>query len=169
MSKPVKRMLTDYLKGRFGETRSVCVVDLTGLNVVSTEKLRSALCEKGARLEVVKNRLARQAFSDTVLAPLGEVLRGPCALVTAEDSIIDASKSLVAFAKEFGHLKLKEAMLDGDPDLTSVVDLSKMKTRVELCGDIAALIGGPGRRLAGAIGAPQALIAGCVKTMAERE
>ena len=169
MSKPVKRMLTDYLKNRYGGLESACVVDLTGLDVISTEKLRGALRERNARLEVIKNRLARQAFADTALRPLGDILRGPCALITSEDSIIDAAKGLVNFAKEYKQLELKEAILDGDPDLLSVVELSKMKSRGELCGEIAALIEGPGRRIAGALALPSAKIAGCLKALAEKE
>ena len=67
MSKPLKKMLTDYLKDRFGHVDSACVVDLTGLDVASTETLRGMLREKNARLEVVKNRLAKQAISDPLL------------------------------------------------------------------------------------------------------
>ena len=169
MSKPVKRMLTDYLKHRYGGVESACVVDLTGLDVISTEKLRGALRERNARLEVIKNRLTRQAFADTALRPLGDILRGPCALITSEDSIIDAAKGLVNFAKEYKQLELKQAILDGDPDLLSVVELSKMKSRGELCGEITALIEGPGRRVAGALASPAARIAGCLKALAEKQ
>ena len=169
MSKPVKRMLTDYFKNRYGGVESACVVNLTGLDVSSTEKLRGALRERNARLEVIKNRLARKAFADTALRPLGDILRGPCALVTSQDSIIDAAKGLVNFAKEYKQLELKEAILDGDPDLLSVVELSKMRSRGELCGEIAALITGPGRRIAGALTSPSARIAGCLKALAEKE
>ena len=168
MSKPLKKMLTDYLKDRFGHVDSACVVDLTGLDVASTETLRGMLREKNARLEVVKNRLAKEAFSDTLLGPLGHALRGPCALVVSEDSIVDAAKELVAFSKEYKKLKLKEAILEGDPDLLSVVDLSRMKSRVEIIGEVAALISGPGRLLAGAIASPQGKIAGCLKAIAEK-
>jgi large subunit ribosomal protein L10 len=169
MSKPLKSMLTAYLKDRYAGVDSACVVDLTGLDVQTTEKLRMSLREKGGRLEVVRNRLARQAFADTPLKPLGEALRGPSALVVAEDSIIDVAKALVAFAKEAKKLTLKEAILDGDPGLISVAVLSTMKTRMEIIGDIAGLIWGPGRRVAGAIASPQGKIAGCIKAIADKE
>jgi len=169
MSKPLKNMLTSYLRDRYAGVDSACVVDLTGLDVKSTEKLRNELRQKGGRLEVVRNRLARHAFADSPLKALGESLTGPSALVIAEDSIIDVAKALVAFAKESKKLVLKEAILDGDPGLISVAALSTMKSRVEIIGDIAALIWGPGRRVAGAIASPQGKIAGCIKAIADKE
>jgi ribosomal protein L10 len=90
-------------------------------------------------------------------------------LVTTNDSIIDVSKQLVAFAKEFKKLKLKGAILEGDPGLFSVAELSLMKTRLEVIGDVAGLIWGPGRRVAGAIASPQGKIAGCLQAIADKE
>ncbi|NOX58453.1 MAG: 50S ribosomal protein L10 [Planctomycetes bacterium] len=168
MSKPLKSMLTNYLKRRFDGVDSACVVDLSGLSVADTEKLRSSLRESKGRLEVVKNRLARQAFNDTPLKALGDVLQGPCALVTTEDSIIDIAKRLVDFAKEHNQIQLKDAMLDGDEGLFTVLDMSRMKSRLELIGDIAGLIGGPGRLVAGSICSPQSKVAGCLKAIADK-
>ena len=169
MSKPIKNMLTDYMKTRYEGVESACVVDLTGLDVTATQHIRATLREKQARMEVLKNRLARHAFSDTPLAALGAVLQGPCALVVSEDSIIDVAKALVELTKEYKTLELKQAMLDGDPQLMSVADMSKLKSRMELMGDLAGCIGGPGRRLAGSISSPQGKIAGCLKAIAEKE
>jgi len=169
MSKPLKNMLAAYLKDRYGDVSSACVVDLTGMNVQTTEKLRTTLRAKDGRLEVIPNRLARAAFSETPLAALGAALRGPSALVTSEQSIIDIAKALVAFARENKRPALKQAILEGDPNLVSVTELSQMKSRIEIIGDIAALIYGPGRRVAGAIQSPAGKIAGCIKAIADKE
>ncbi len=169
MSKTLKNMLTGYLKDRYSAVDSACVIDLTGMDVTATEKLRNVVRGKQGRVEVVKNRLAREAFQDTPLKPLGEVLTGPCALVTTEDSIIDVAKALVAFAKEHKKLTLKEAILEGDPGLFSVTELSKMKSRLEIIAELSGLIGSPGRAVAGAIASPGGKIAGCLKTIAEKE
>ena len=83
-------------------------------------------------------------------------------------SIIDIAKKLVDFAKQHKQVKLKDAVLEGDSSLISVQDLSKMKSRIEILGDLAGLIWGPGRRIAGAIGSPQAKIAGCLKAIADK-
>jgi large subunit ribosomal protein L10 len=168
MSKPIKEMVRAELASRYADARSACVVDLTGLSVQSTERLRRALREKSARVQVVKNSMARRAFAGTALEPLGNALEGPCALVTSEESIIDAAKSLVELAKEFASLQLKQALFEGDPALLTVEQLSRMRSKSEIIGEAAMLIASPGRALAGCLSSPQGKIAGCLKAMIEK-
>lgn len=168
MSKPVKQMVMDELRGRYADIASACVVELSGLSVQSQQALRQALRAKGARLEVVKNSLARKAFAETKLAPLGAALSGPCALVVSSESVIDTARTLVACAKEFERLKLKQAIFEGDPSLVTVEELSKMKGRAEVLGDLAWLVMSPARAVAGCLASPQSKIAGCLKAMAEK-
>ena len=169
MSRFVKELVTTVLKDRYEGVQSACVVDLTGLDVQTTEKVRGVLREKGARLQVVKNSLARRAFAEGPLSPLGAVLEGPCALVVSEESIIDAAKALIQLAKEHEALKLKQAMVEGDATVLSVADVAKMRSKTEVLGELVLLITSPARNLAGCIGGPQAKLAGCLKAIAEKE
>ncbi|MFQ5461133.1 MAG: 50S ribosomal protein L10 [Phycisphaerae bacterium] len=169
MSKPVKKMIMDELKQRYGDVDSACIVDITGLTVQDQQSVRAVLREKSGRLEIMKNALARKAFRDTALEPLGSALTGPCALVTSPESLVDVAKLLVKAAKEFRGLELREAILEGDPELATVAEVSKMKGRLELIGEIAMLVSSPGRALAGCMASPQGRIAGCLKTLAEKE
>lgn len=168
MSKPIKEMVRAEIAQRYADVQSACVVDLSGLSVQSTERLRRLLREKAARLQVVKNSLARRAFEGTALEPLGKSLEGPCALVVSEDSIIDAAKTLVELAKEFAALELKQALYEGDPSLLTVEQLSKMRTKNEILGEVAMLVASPGRAIAGCLSSPQAKIAGCLKAMIDK-
>ncbi len=93
-------------------------------------------------------------------------LEGPCALVTSTDSIIDIAKLLVTMDEEIPNLTLKNAMLDGEPSLFAVEQLSKMRSRTELLGEVASLLLAPAGAIAGCLGAPQSKIAGCLKTLA---
>lgn len=169
MSKTVKNMVTEELRDRYAAFTSACVVDMTGMNVQDQEALRSAVREKSGRVEVVKNSLARRAFADGPLSPLGAALEGPCALVTSsETSVIDIAKVLAEVAKEFSELKLKHAIFDGDPELFTVEALSKMKGQPELMSEIAMLMSSPGRAIAGCLGSAQSKIAGCLKAMIDK-
>ena len=168
MSKPIKQMVTDELKTRYDGVASACVIDMTGLDVLSQQKLRGALRSKHGRVQVVKNSLARRAWKGGLLEPLGASLEGPCAIVIGSESIIDVAKSLVEAAKEFNKLTLKKAIFEGDPDLVSVEQLSKMKGKKELLGDVAMLISSPGRAIAGCLRSPQSKIAGCLKAIVEK-
>ncbi|MCH7812563.1 MAG: 50S ribosomal protein L10 [Planctomycetes bacterium] len=169
MSKPVKDLITETIRAQYAGIGDVCVVDLTGLDVGRTQRLRRDLRGKSMRMQVIKNSLARRAFAGGPLEPIAKVLNGPCALVVGGDSIIDVAKTLVHWATELGDINVKEAMLDGDPNLMTVAQLSEMKGHQELMSDLADLIGSPGRALAGCIGGPAGRIAGCLKTLADRE
>ena len=168
MSKTIKAMVTDDLRVRYREVRSACVVDLTGLSVQEQQGLRATLRTRSGRLEVMRNSMARRAFQDGPLEPIGSALVGPCALVTGSESVIELAKALVEAAQEFTQLKLKHAIMEGVPDLLTVEILAKMKSHRELIAEVAQLIGSPARALAGCLASPQSRIAGCLKALIEK-
>ncbi len=168
MSKPVKEVISTEYKGRYSDLNGACVINVIGLDAVSTNRLRNDLKAKHIRLQVVSNRLARRALEDAPLGPLAAALSGPCALVTGGESIIDVAKALVGLKKTYPKIELKVGMVDGDPDLIDVEQMAKLKSRDEVIGDVAMLIVSPGRRLAGAIASPAGKIAGCVKAIIEK-
>ena len=168
MSKPVKDIITIEYERLYSGVDSACVVNVIGLDAISTNKLRNELKAKKIRLHVVRNSLARRALEKEPLAPLASALDGPCALVTGGDSMIDVAKTLVGLKKTYPKIELKIGMVDGDPDLLEIERMAKLKTRVETLGEVAMLIASPGRRLAGCINAPGGKIAGCIKAIIEK-
>lgn len=169
MSKALKEMVTDVLRDRYDGVEEACVVDITSLNVEETQAVRKKLSEKSIECQVVKNSLARRAFSDGPLNPLGSSLAGPCALLTGGDSIVEVAKTIASLAKEFPKIELKIGLLRGETETTALAEMAKMKSRLELLADISGLISSPGRALAGALSSPQGKIAGCLKAMADKE
>ncbi len=168
MSKPVKNLEIQDLSKRYAGVDSACVVDLTGLDAIATHKLRGGLRSKGIELHVVKNRLAKRAFADSPLAPIGTYLDGPCALATGGSSIVDIAKELVRWRKDLPAITLKKAVVEGDADLVDVEVLAKWRSRAEVQGEAAMLAVSPGRRLAGCVAGPGGRIAGCLKAIVEK-
>lgn len=168
MSKPLKQLMTDSFRRRFEGVDSACVIDLTGMDVGATTQFRGKLRNQSIRVQVVKNSMAARAFKGSPLEPLGESLDGPCALVTGGDSIVDVAKALVQAAKDFKAISLKQAMIAGDPNLMSVEDMAKLRSRGELVSEIAWLLISPGRAIAGVAAGPQSRLAGCIKALAEK-
>jgi len=169
MSKPVKGLISREYQSRYGGVESACLVSVVGLDAISTNRLRGELQARNIRLEVVKNSLARRAFADGPLAPLGKALRGPCALVTGDESVIDLAKLLVECRKRYPQIELKQGILHGDPALIDVEELARMKSRSELLGELAMLFASPAGLLAGAVAGPGGRIAGCLKAIAEKQ
>lgn len=168
MSKPVKNIIAEELARRYADCESACLVDLAGMDVAATQIVRTKLREKSAEMHVVKNSLARRAFKGTALEPLASALQGPCALVTSSESLIEVAKALVQMAEEFSALKLRESILDGEPTLYTVEQVSRMRTKNEVLGEVMMVITSPARAVAGCISSPQAKIAGCLKTVIDK-
>jgi large subunit ribosomal protein L10 len=168
MSKPVKDIISHEYESRYGGLDSACVVNVIGLDAISTNRLRNELRAKNIRLQVVRNSLARRALANHPLAPLTSAMEGPCALVTGGDSMIDVAKTLVAMKKTYPKLELKVGILEGEPEVFDLEQMSKMKSRIEMLGEVAMMIASPGRRLAGCLASPGGKIAGCVKAIIEK-
>ncbi len=169
MSRQLKAVLEQELRSRYEGVDEACVVDLSRVKVADTMMLRRALCDRKMRVMVVKNSMARRAFADGPLAPIGSSLAGPCALVTGGDSVIDVAREIVRLAKELPGIVPKDALLEGEVELTSVADVAKMKGHAELMGELAMLVASPGRAIAGCLSSPQSKIAGCLKAMADKD
>ena len=88
--------------------------------------------------------------------------------MTTGDSAIEVAKFLVSATKEYPALRLKTAVFDGDATLLTVEQLSKLRGKRELLGEVAMLLASPGRALAGCLRSPQSKIAGCLKAIADK-
>ena len=146
MSKPIKDLMTQEYRHRLREP-GWCLHRERDRPVTrfATNKLRGDLRAKNLRLHVVKNSLARRAFGDMALAPISAALKGPCALVTGGEGVIDAAKTLVSLKKTYPKMELLVGVLDGDKELLGVEQLATMKNRTETLGDVAGLIRSPRR------------------------
>lgn len=168
MSKTIKEQMAAEFKTRYDGINNACVVSLIGLDGVSTNQLRGRLREKNMEVHIIRNRIAKRALMDTILSPLADTFDGPCALVTGEGTASEIAKELVECVKEYEALELKTGLLEGEPEIFSVEDLSKMKGRIELLGEVAMLVCAPARSLAGAIQSPGGKIAGVLKALVEK-
>ncbi len=167
MSKPVKDLMTSEVRKRYEGIDSVCVIDISGLDAINTNLMRGELKKQNIRMQIVKNSIARRALAGSALEPLAKSLEGPCALVCGEPAITDIAKELAKWAKSHKTIKLKTGIMEGDPDLLDVAELSRMKGRTELVGEIGMLVSSPGSNLASQLGSSAGKIAGCLKAMIE--
>ena len=169
MSKLVKGMITEVLNSRYSELDSALLVEFVGVDGHTSNEFRGELRKQNIRLEIVKNSLVRRAIGEGALAPLNTDLKGPSALLTGGDSLIDIAKLVDDWKDKIEGLKLKAAVLEGEYlDNERVVSLHKMASKADLQAKIAGALMGPGRKLAGAINGPGAAIAGCLKAMIEK-
>lgn len=170
MSKAVKGMVIGEIEGRLGETRDLLIVDVSGLDGVTANRMRLALEAKGVTLLTVKNTLARRALEKLGVSGLEGPLQGPSTLVWGGEDIVQLSKEMTKWAKDLEKFQIKGATVDGQTlDQKGVDELSKSPSRLELIGQIAGLLLSPGARLAAALLGPGGKLAGQLKTMSESE
>ena len=168
MDRTQKQEMVDWIGGVFDEI-SVVVVGNGGLTVTEFENLRAELREVGARVRVVKNRLAKIAIAGKPSEKLSDLFQGPTAIAFSEDPVA-AAKAVKKFTKDNEKLTiLGGAMGDEILDVQAVTALAAMPSRDELIASIVATISSPASELAGAIGAPASNIAGILETLETRD
>lgn len=169
MSRMIKELVTQELKGRYADLDSALWIEFTGVDGLATTAFRKKLASKHMRMELVKTALFKRAVSGSKLGKLGDAASGQVALVTGGESSIEIAKAVEAEMAAIKGIKLRAAILEGEfVGETQIGQLSKMPTRRDLQSRIAACAQSPGAKLAAAILSGGGGIAGCLKAMIEK-
>ncbi len=169
MSKPVKDMMMQMYQRMFAETDSAVLVDIRGIEANDNNALRTDLAGKDIRITVIRNNLARNAFTDLKLGALTELIDGPSAVVHGGDSVIDVAREMIAWAKKLQNLELKGAVMDGvvfGPE--RVEELSRFPTREEALAEIVQLVISPAAQLVSTVSGPGSTVVGIVDEIARK-
>ncbi len=170
MSKAVKELLCKELTKRFEGVTSLAIVGFTGIDAVSTHKIRGRLRERDIRLTVVKNSVARQAFDAVGLGEAKDLLDGPCAVAFPADQsaagVVEIVRELLDIRKDIPNLQVKAALLEGEAfEEARIEELSRFPTREEAIRRTLTCVLSPGSKLVGALIGPASTIAGLVKAI----
>ena len=116
----------------------IVFAEYRGLEVADMTILRKQAREGGVYLRVLKNSLAKLAFSGTPYAVISDKLVGPLIYGISEDPVA-AAKVLDGFAKDNEKLVLKGgAMSTSELDMAGIKALASLPSRDEL---LATLLG----------------------------
>ena len=168
MDRAQKQESIDWISDVFANN-TVVVIENGGLSVSEMSDLRGELRQVGAKMKVVKNRLAKIAIAGKPIEKISDAFKGPTAIAFSEDPSA-APKALKKYAKENEKVTiLAGAMGEEVFDAKGVEALASMPSREELIASIVQTIMSPGAELVGAISAPGGEIASILKTLEERE
>lgn len=168
MSKYVKDLITKDLGKRFEGLDGVGVINPRGVDATKTNQLRRRLREKGLRMTVVKNSLARRAVEGSKLTGFDKLLDGASAVVYGKDASISAmARLLLDEQKADAKIELRGIFFDGEVYVgdAGVKTVSTMPTREEAIANIISAILGPGKKLAAALKGPGGTLGGVLKTI----
>ena len=171
MSKKVKNLVTNELKKRFGDVDGVAVISPKGLDGNKNHGIRRRLHDKGMKMTVVKNTLAKRAIGDgSKLKGFDRLLDGPSAVIYGEASIAEVARLLLAEKKTDEKIELRGIFFDGELYLgdDGVTQVSKLPTHAEAIANVVGLLMSPARNLAGILKGQGGKIASILKTVEDR-
>jgi len=171
MSKYVKNLITKDLTKRFEGLDAVGVINPRGVDATKTNLLRRRLREKGLRMTVVKNSLAKRAVEGSKLSGFEKLLDGASAVVYGKQASISAmARLLLEEKKTDDKIELRGIFFDGEVYVgdAGVKTISTMPTREEAISNIVGLILGPGRKLAAAIKGPGGTLGAVLKSIEDK-
>ena len=170
MSKPVKDLITKELTARLKDLDGVGVINPRGIDANKNHGIRRRLHEKGLKMMVVKNTLAKRAVGDGKLKGFDKLLDGPSAVIYGKASISTLARQLLDEKKNDEKVELRGIFFDGElyTGDKGVEQVSKLPTREEAVANVLAAILGPGRKLAAALKGPGSKLGAVLKTIEDK-
>lgn len=151
MSKYVKNLISDHIRGRLQNVHDALLVNMVGLDANADTRLRAELRSKNIQVLVVKNSMATRAVEGTPLAPMFTELTGTAAICWGAEDIVSLAKEIAKLAKDesFKAFEARGGMMDGER-LTApqVMEVSKWPSRTEQLSILMGQIHSPGATLA---------------------
>ena len=171
MSKKVKNLITRDIGDRLKDIEAVAVINPRGIAGTKNNAIRRKLREKGVRMTVVKNTLAKRAICDgSKLKGFDSLLDGPSAVIYGEASISTIARMILDEKKADDKIELRGVFFDGEVYVgdAGVEQVSKLPTREEAIGQVVTLILAPGQKLGGIFKGQAGKVAALIKAVEER-
>lgn len=171
MSKQLKMYLKDDFKKRLGSERSVIVLKLDKFSVERANELRTKLRGEGARMTVVRNRVARLALGELSMQGAGELLAGMSAVAYGgTDGASSVSRVVCEWTKKNKDtgVSVLGGFVDGRKLSPSEVEiLATLPTRPQLLAMIASAVAAPMQQIASQVSELLAGVARAVDAVRE--
>ncbi len=164
-----KKFISQEYLNRLNASPFFLVVDYRGLTVSQFTDLRKRLQKSGAEVHVVKNTLFRLAAKEAGLADLTGTLAGQLAVVTGQQDIAAAAKTVKTFHAECEKPKIQFGYL-GDKALTAaeVNQIAELPSLDVLKATLLGVLQAPAQKLVALINTPGTQLARVIKAKAEK-
>lgn len=157
MQKELKNEVIDLLKEKFSQYNNFYITNTESLTVEQVGNLRRMCFDKKIEMKVAKNTLIRKALQqldEERFKGTFDALHGVTALMFSENPK-DPAMIISSFRSKSKGEKpvLKAAFINGDVYMgdNNLVNLTKIKTKDELVGEVLSLLQSPARRVIAAL------------------
>ena len=157
MTKEQKNEVIEVLKEKFSQYNNFYITDTESLTVAQIGKLRRACFDKQVEMKVAKNTLIKKALESLdgeKYTGVYESLHNVTALLFSENPK-EPALIISSFRKANNGEKpaLKAAFINGDiyTGDNNLVNLTKIKTKNELIGEVIGLLQSPAKRVLAAL------------------
>lgn len=173
MSRFVKDIIIRDLKKRLSGVQNALMLNIVGMDVNTSNRLRKDLISRGINILVVKNSMAQKATAGSPLEALfAHSVERSCALCWGATDIVALAKEIVRISKDkaFAKLEIRGGVLDGEAFAADgVVDISKWPTREEQISILLGQIVGVGSKLSSQLLSAGANLASQIEQLAKSE
>lgn len=165
----INRLLKEKAKKDFEGLTNLVMVTNLGLTSSDTSEMRTEVRGKGAKVQVVRNRLTMRAFLELGVEEVRKLFDGPTAIIEAEDPVV-AAKLADELCKKFDKkIAIVGGLVEGKVlSKKAVEELAKSKSKPELLAEISCLVTSPGAKLAAQAKGSGAKVVGAIKALIEK-
>jgi large subunit ribosomal protein L10 len=178
MTRENKKIIIDELTEKLKTTPHFYIADASGFSVAQVNGFRQICFDKGLEYKVYKNTLIKKAlenlevdyseFAENALKGFSGILFSSEIGNLPAKVILDYRKKIASKDKK---PLFKGASIEGDQFLgeENLEILSKLKSKEELIGEVIGLLQSPATNVVSALQSGKNILAGLVKTLAEKE
>jgi large subunit ribosomal protein L10 len=172
MSKYVKNLIADDVKGKLAGVNDALLVNVIGIPANDTYVLRKELRQKNIHLLVVKNSLAKRATEGTPLSNAFNGIEGTTAIVWGGEDFVSLAKEITAIDKseKFKTFATRGGVMDGDQlSPERVKEIAKWPNRAQQLSILVGQILSPGANLVSQLTSAGGALASQIKQKSEGE
>lgn len=137
MNKTEKAAIIEAIRAKAQSASFAVVTDYKGMTVEELTNLRVNLRKAGGEYHVVKNTLARIAFTDGTHDVIKDKFHDNCGVALGFEDPVAVAKALSDFVKQSKLFKLRHGSLNGKSLGPEQVDaLAKLPSREQLLGQL---------------------------------
>lgn len=168
-SKEQKQKDLNALTEELSNSKSAMVVGFNKVTVAKDQEFRSQIKNAGAKIQVVKNTIARLAVKDSAFAGVGDQFKEMTAIAWTDSDPVVLSKTVSKFVKDNKDFySFKAGVVEGKVvDFSQVESIASLPSKEELIAKLLFVLNAPAQQIASVINAVPRNLAVVVKQIGE--